>query len=357
MSRLERTMFVEAAAQIASWRKPLLISHTKPDGDALGSLIAMRALLGSQGIDATALLFGPIPDRYSIFHCYHAMPVYGNEVREADLADFNGIIVLDTCAYNQLRPIADWLQSAAVPKLAVDHHVTRDELVDQYLIDESAAATCLILYDWARALDWPMTDDTCEALFIGMAMDTGWFQHANTDDRVLAAAADLVTRGVQPHELHQALFQRETPARVRLLGAALRTLELSAADRLAVMTLSADAVTDCGATSADTEDIVNEPLRISSVAVSVLLVEQTDDVIRASFRSKPPLDWKKPPPLPHPRRGKERPTQRRTDVNVAKVAGAFGGGGHTRAAGARIHGTLSDVRNTVIERLESILSG
>jgi len=349
MSGLEKKVFAEAANLIGSWRRPLLISHVKPDGDALGSLVAMRALLASQGIAADAVLFDPIPDRYAAFHRYDPMPVYGHAVQEADLNAADGIVLLDTCSYSQIHPIADWLKTTTVPKIAVDHHITRDDLADRYVIDEKAAAACLILFDWAQALGWKITDDCAEALFIGIAMDTGWFRYSNTDHRVLVAAAILVGKGVRPNELFQRLFQSESTQRVRLLGAALGSLELLARDRVAVMSLSVDAMSTCGASRLDTEDIVNEPLRIGSVIISVLLVEQEDGLVRASFRSREPFkDDKSAGSAPH---------ETAIDVDVAKVAATFGGGGHARAAGARIKGTLPDVRRTLTEHLEQCLPG
>ena len=173
-----------------------------------------------------------------------------------------------------------------------------------------------------------------------MAMDTGWFRHSNTDHRVLAAAADLVACGVRPHELYESLFLRESAARVRLQSAAIATMELLAADRVAVMTLTRRAIADAGATVADTEDIVNEPLRIASVVVSVLLVEHDDGVVRASFRSKPPLEAPA---------GSTQTAQ--PDIDVAALAQFFGGGGHRRASGARIPGPLPDVRRRIVESL------
>ncbi|MHC4698143.1 MAG: DHH family phosphoesterase [Planctomycetota bacterium] len=226
MSTRGQDAFTDATARVLSWKRPLLVTHTKPDGDALGSLAAMRAMLHSQGIDALAVLFDSIPDRYNIFTRYEAMPVLGADIQTSDLSSVDGVIVLDTCAYNQLEPLADWLRAATTPKIAVDHHITRDDLADLYVVDESAAANCLILYDWARAADWPLDAQTRDALFIGIAMDTGWFRHSSTNSRVLAAAADLIQGGVRVHELVQPLFLQDTPGRVRLLGAALSRMEL-----------------------------------------------------------------------------------------------------------------------------------
>lgn len=335
--------FREAADFLSKMRRPLLISHSKPDGDALGALVAMRALLGANGVAASALLFDEIPHRYALFHRFEVMPVLGRDRRLADLEDCDGVVALDTCAYAQLKPVEDWLRARTFPLLAVDHHVTRDELADHYLIDESAAATCLILYEWAGDLGWSIPPDARDALFVGMAMDTGWFAHSNTESRVLAAAGALAASGAKPHELHQALFQAEAPGRLRLLGAALKQLELFGNDRLAVMALTKSDFDAAGATSADTEDIVNEPLRIESAVVSVLLVQQEDGLVRASFRSKPPLGA-----------GEGGTDQAGPDVDVAAVAQHFGGGGHKRAGGARIPGSLPEVRAAVIKHLRSV---
>jgi phosphoesterase RecJ-like protein len=332
--------FADAASRLTSWRRPLLVTHEKPDGDALGSLVAMRALLQSQGLQPTAVLFNSIPARYELFHRFPSISLLGSDLQLTDLDACDAVILLDTCTYTQLRPIADWLQVAPQPKLAVDHHATRDNLANIYLVDEAAAATCLILYDLAQAAKWPMDGSTAEALFVGMAMDTGWFRHSNTDHRVLAAASELVACGVRPYELYESLFLRESAARVRLQSAAIASLELLAEDRAAVMTLTRRAIADAGATVADTEDIVNEPLRIASVLVSVLLVEHDDEVIRASFRSKPPVGT---------RSGSTRTTP--PDIDVAALAQTFGGGGHRRASGARISGPLPEIRRRIVESL------
>ena len=322
---------------MTSWKRPLLVTHTNPDGDALGSLVAVRSLLRSRGVDALALLFAPLANRYRMFARYGPMPVFGTDVNASDLSTVDGVVLLDTCAYSQLRPIADWLRTAKKPKIAVDHHVTRDDMADLYVIDESAAANCLILHDWVRAADWPLDAKTRDALFIGIAMDTGWFRHSNTDRRVLEAAADLVAQGVCPHELYRQLFLQESTGRIRLLGAALNAMELLVDGRLALLTLRADSFTQAGAVPTDTEDIVNEPLRIGSVAVSVLLVERGDGVVRASFRSKPPID------------------EGSLDVDVAAVAQAFGGGGHRRAAAARVTGAFSTTRQAIVDHLSKLL--
>ncbi len=327
-------MFDDAAALVCGWRRPLLMTHEKPDGDALGSLAATSALLRSQGVQPTALLFDLIPDRYALLN-ESDFSVLGRDCKLDELSRCDGIVVLDTCTYSQLRPVAEWLRAAPQAKLAIDHHLTRDDLAKAYVFDESAAATCLILFEWAKHAGWQIDAQTARALFVGLAMDTGWFHHSNTDARALAAAAELLRLGARPHILYESLFQQDSAPRVRLLGAALGSLELLSEGQLALMTLDRGAFASVGATPADTEDIINEPLRIAGVRVSALLVEAGDGVIRVSLRS--------------------RATESGDDVDVSAVAQFLGGGGHRHAAGAKVSGTLRGVRELLLSRLSGNL--
>ncbi len=322
----------------ASWQRPLLLSHTRPDCDAFGSLIALRALLGGIGAQPVAVAFDPIPRTYEFLNRFPPVAVWRRDFCESDLAGVDGIIIADTCAYNQLQPLADWLRKSRLEKIVIDHHATRDELGDYHILDETAAATCLLIYEWARDMNWPMDDDAVGALFVGIATDTGWFVHANTDARALAAVSDLASRGVRPNEYHVMISQSDTPARVRLLGEALHSMELFADDRLAVMSLGAPVFHRLDARASETENMINEPLRIRSVVVSILLIEQEDGPVRASFRSKAPI-------LGYCER----------DIDVAQVAADFGGGGHRRASGARIEGSLEEVRNKVVQHVLELL--
>ncbi len=321
--------FDVATAFIKACRRPLLLTHAKPDGDALGSMISLDQLLRAQGCEPTCLLYEPLPERYARV-CGGNYTVLDATNMAAQLNVHDGVIVLDTCAYGQLSPVVDWLRESSLPKLAVDHHVTRDSLADVYLVDESAAANCLILYEWAASEGWAISAETARAMLVGIATDTGWFHHSNADSRVFAAVGALVTCGADCHALYAQLYEQDTLARVRLVGEALSSLKMHGEDRLAVMTLSAEAFARAGASLADTEGIINEPLSIESVIVSLLLVEQADGQTRVSFRSKQPLD------------------EQTVDVDVAAMAGTFGGGGHRRAAGARLTGRPVEVVARVV---------
>jgi phosphoesterase RecJ-like protein len=286
----------------------------------------MRAVLQGVGVHPLAVLLDPAPHAYRSLIEIDPPPVLGQNVSLEALNDTDGVIVLDTCSFEQLLPVADWLRSSKRPLIALDHHVTRDLPADVYLIDTTASAAALILLEWAVAVNWPMASVALEALWVGIATDTGWFRFSNTDARTLERAAELVQHGVNPAELYNRIYNRERAGKIKLLGAGLSTLELLEKERIACMKLTLKDFERCGAEPGDTEGIINEPMRIEPVEVSVLLVEAADGAVRLSLRSR------------------ER-------VDVASIAVSFGGGGHPRAAGARVHGTMAEVRQRVLDAL------
>lgn len=333
---------------LADMRRPLLVSHTRPDSDALGSIAALDLLLADQGVDPVPLLYEPLPDRFAFFDKYPRFKVLPSGVTggvdvEHSIATIcegacDGVVLLDTCAIAQIQPVADWIVGCKLPTVAIDHHATRDDLVQFACVDVTAAATCLMLYEWARASGRELSRPIAEALFVGIATDTGWFRHANTDARALHAAAGLVDHGVVVNELFRWLYERDSRARIRLLGAAIDSLELAAASQVAIMAVPEAVMHGLGAAPADTEDIINTPLRIGSVVCSVLLVEHEKGRVRASLRSKPPASADDP------------------DIDVAAIAARFDGGGHRRAAGARFAGTIASARAALLSAIEEVLA-
>ncbi len=332
--RFGQEEFVRLGKMVAAWRRPVLLTHTRADGDAVGSLVALRSLLRRLGGEPCAVLFEAPQHRYTWLLGDDPIDVFaGTDGPQFARAD--GVILVDTCAFAQLEPAAAWLRRVALPKLAIDHHVTRDPLADEHLIDETASATSLIIHEWAQALGWPLDDRARLALYVGLVTDTGWFRFANTDARTLATATALVRQGVNPATVFERVYQNESAARFRLLGVVLNTLELHHGSRLAVMSVTGETFSQTQASPYDTEDLVNYPLQVSTVDVSVLLVEQ-DGGTRVSFRSKPPSEV-------------------RPDIDVATVAAEFAGGGHRRAAAARTDAPLEQVKRRVIDRLSQLL--
>ncbi len=320
--------FQRASKWLESHRRLLLLSHAKPDGDAIGSLVGLRGMLQGRGHDATAALYDAVPPRYAGLPKTPLKTV--NPLTVEALSAYDGVIIVDTCTWVQTEPAAEALQQAAPPILVIDHHVTRDEIGEVQIIDTSAPAVCAILAEWARFADWTVEHHVACALFAGLATDSGWFRFPSVTSATFELGGWLIDRGAAPYRIFENLFLHEPAERIKLLGELLSDLELHRNGRLAIATLSREAFARTGATAAMTEDLINEPQRIHSVNVIVLLVEQDDGVIRVSLRSK---------------RG----------VNVAAIAATLGGGGHQRAAGLRMKGTLAEVKTTLLAALEQAL--
>lgn len=322
----QRPEYSTAATWLGACRRPLLVSHRRPDGDALGSLAALALLLKQRGVAPAVALLEPFPARYRVLESFAPWRLWREE-RDTLVEHCDAVVILDTCAFAQLGPIGDWL-NAAPRTLVIDHHATSDALAtrpgDQRIIDPSASATCLLLTEFVRATGGALDDRLATALLVGLATDTGWFRFSNADARTLHAAAELVAAGAQPAEIYDDLYQRDSAARLRLVARLLQTLELEAGGRLAVLRLRQADFAATGADMSDTEDLVNEVNRLGCADATVMFTEEPDGVVRVNFRSK-----------------------RRVDV--AKLAQQFGGGGHVRAAGARVRGDWEATAAAVVK--------
>lgn len=320
-----------AIAQLMSADRIVITTHARADGDAIGTVAGLARVLREQGKSVSAYLHEAVGPRYAFLSSLEPLTVWSASTAASTLEGAGLLVIVDTCARAQLGDVADVIERAAIAKLAIDHHRTRDDVVDAALIDESAGACAQIIADLCDRAGWSLDRETAEFFFVGISTDTGWFRFSNTDGRALAAAARLVEAGARPNELYERLYLNEPLPRARLSGAALSSFELHADDRLAVIRLTRDMMSACGANSEMTEDLINEPQRVGSVIAAVLLVEPADDgPVRVSFRSKRAVD-------------------------VAAVAARFGGGGHKRAAGARIAGRLDEVSDRVIEAMSAAL--
>ncbi|MCA9242917.1 MAG: bifunctional oligoribonuclease/PAP phosphatase NrnA [Phycisphaerales bacterium] len=300
-----------------------VVTHQRPDGDALGSAAGAVGGLRKLGVEATVTLFEPPPARYAFLLDSCGWQAWS----DFDPKRYGAIVVLDTNARGQLVPMVETLDTLP-PITVIDHHVSPPDVgmreIDLCLIDAQASATALLIAEWFAAADIPLDAPTATALFTGLATDTGWFRFPSVDARTLAVATRLVEAGAQPSEIFERLYQQEPIERLRLVARMLNRLELRANGRLAVMTLRREDFERTGATGGMTEDLVNEAGKLAGVEATVLLTESDDGVVRVNFRSRGQLD-------------------------VASLAGQFGGGGHFRASGARVSGDFDAVTARVVD--------
>jgi phosphoesterase RecJ-like protein len=276
-------------------------------------------------------------------------------VAQADL-----IVVLDTGAWSQLAPLRELLGSALARTLILDHHLSGDVAARYCYVDAAAAAACEIV---AQVIDRIADDaawspNVCQALFVGLAADTGWFRFSNTRAEAHELAARLLRRGVDQAEIYRKLEQNERPAKLALLARAVQSLTLLADNRAAIMVLRAADFAQTGALIEETEQLVDLPRAVGSVQVVALITEPPQRT-----RSEAQAPASKPKSLKHTGgSGKDedagairisfRSKPGAHAIDVSLLAQRFGGGGHARAAGAKIAAPLEEV----VERVTTALA-
>lgn len=314
-------------AALSTARRVLITTHIRPDGDALGSTAAMALGLRAKGIEARVLLLSHLPSKYAFI--YRELGIDHFDVEKGwpgdfSLAPYDTLLVVDTGTWSQLPGLKDRLVGWTGKKLVVDHHLTQEDWADAKLVVTTAAAAGEIVGNLMKRWNVSFTAPTAKALYLALVADTGWFQFSNTRPATLRLAAELMEAGVDTDQLYQLLYQSERPERVTLQAHAQQSLELLADNRLAVMQVSKQDFLRAHAAQGDTEALINIPLQIGSVLVSLLFNEPMDDgPVRVSLRSK-------------------------GQVDVARFAQKFGGGGHARAAGLKIDGSLAGAREQVV---------
>ena len=322
------------AAAIAGARSILLTSHIRPDGDALGSCLALHLAALRAGKQSRMLVLDSIPGRYRFLFDGMELPICPAPMNAAFAAAADGadlIVLVDTSAYTQLAPIADVLKARRDKIAVIDHHATADDAGLVAWRDPTAAAAAVMVREMLEELSWPMTAESALPLATALTTDTGWMHYSNADARAIHCLGKLVEAGVKLNELYTTLYQTDSAARVKLLARALDSMELHAHGRLAVVCLRQEDFAATGAAEDESEDFASEPLRIASVEVACTLIWQDDGVIRVSLRS------------------------RRT-VDVAAIARQCNGGGHVRAAGCRSNQDIDTVKRQMIERCTKALA-
>jgi phosphoesterase RecJ-like protein len=315
---------------LAAASRVLITSHVRPDGDAIGCCAAMAMALRARGVASETLLLSALPEKYAFALTENGLVhhiVTGSWSHIPPAARFDTLLVLDTGTWSQLPGLRQYLGDWGGRRIVIDHHLTQDQLADLSLIDSSAAAAGEIVADLIERWEIPLEPAIAEALYLAVASDTGWFAFGNTRPATLRLAARLLQAGADAARLYRAIYQSERASRLVLMKHALESLQMLAEGRLAVMSLGTWDFRTAGADMTDTENLINVPLQVGTVLVSMFVVEPPESSsIRVSLRSKGTVD-------------------------VARFAQRFGGGGHAQAAGLKLEGTLASVRNAVVQAM------
>jgi phosphoesterase RecJ-like protein len=316
-------------------KRVLVTTHVRPDGDALGTTAALVLALRTKGIDAEVLLLSHLPRKYAFVYQDHGIVHHDVEpgwpAGGFPFDRFDALLVADTGTWSQLPGLQERIADWRVPKVVLDHHLTQQDWADVKLVATEAAAAAEVAAELLDAWDVHFDGPIANALYLGIATDTGWFQFANTRPYTLRLAARLMEAGVDTDRMYRQLYQNERAERVALQTRAQQSLELSEAGRLATMRVRKADFEETRAAVPDTENLINIPLQIRTVEVSILFVEPADGgPVRVSLRSKGAVD-------------------------VARFAETFGGGGHARASGLKLDGSLDTAYERVITAMREQL--
>lgn len=305
----------------------LLFPHVQIDGDAFGSSLALCRVLRNEGKTAYIIMNEPVPQNME-FLC--GEDCAGFCVADMDLPDAPDLcLAVDSSDLSRLEK-RETLFFSAKDTACIDHHATHDEFTQYCYVDAKAAATAEIVFQMLKQMEAKIDTMTAEALYLGLVTDTGNFQYSNTTKMTHRMAAELFDYGIDHNKVSVNLFQSVRLEKVRLTASALSKMELLAGGKGCIACISQDMLKESGALLNETEGISEQLRNIRGVEISAVLKEDAGR-IKVGLRAK-------------------------TTANVAAIAQQFGGGGHEKAAGCSIEGSMEDAREKIITAVEAELT-
>jgi phosphoesterase RecJ-like protein len=303
-----------------------VLSHVRPDGDALGSQLALGVSLRHLGKDVRIWNEEGMLEKYSFLPQSNLLTKSPAQPEDVDVA-----IALDTAVQNRLGTTVAAIKSAKL-WINIDHHPSNPGYGDIVYIDPNSPATGQILFQLMTNQKLPIDPAIAENLYVAISTDTGSFQYPNTTARTFEIAAELVRAGVDVGRVSQLTYENYPRRRVELLRDLLGTMRFDANDCVASFSLSAATAKKLGVLPEDNEGLIDHLRAIHGVIVAIFFEELPDGKVRVSMRSK---------------------TEK---VSVCAICEKFGGGGHVLAAGARVKGTLAEVEKKILEETRDVVS-
>lgn len=316
-----RSKFDEIGRVLREHNRFAILSHVRPDGDALGCQIALALSLQQLGKEVRVWNEDGMLEKYSFLPRAELLTKPPAVPEDVDVA-----VALDTAIQNRLGTAFAAVRSAKM-WINIDHHLSNPGYGDLVYVDPTAPATGQIIFDLIKSQGFPFNREIAENLFAAISTDTGSFQYPKTSARTFEIAAQLVCTGIDVGRLNQQLYENYPRRRIELLRELLRTMRFESDGRVANFSLSLKTAAALQVLPEDNEGLIDHLRAIRGVIVAVFFEELSDGKVRVSMRSK-------------------------TDaIDVCAICQKFGGGGHTLAAGARVRGTLAEVEQKVLEEV------
>jgi bifunctional oligoribonuclease and PAP phosphatase NrnA len=322
-------MMDQIISRLKNSQDVLLATHVNPDGDAIGSLLAMGLALEALKIKTKLFCQSPIPALYRFLPWSHRVCRIPGDVQQYETA-----VVLDCGELERVGDSVEWLQQIPVV-INIDHHRTNTHFGTINHIDINACATCEIIYQLLLKIGVIINQPIARCLYTGIVTDTGSFRFSNTNRMAFEICEALVKVGVDPHDVAKHVYGQYSLSRLKLLNLALESLEISKNGKVSLMTLTDKMMKDTGTQNEDIDGMINYARRIKNVKVAVLIQE---------YQNSLPITGE---------RGRYHVSLRSDgSVDVASIALSFGGGGHVNAAGFCTESHLSQLKDTFFKLAE-----
>ena len=320
---------IEIKSAIENAKNVVITTHKSPDGDAIGSSLALYHYLKNKGINVSVIVPDAFPSFLNWMDGVGEILYYDSEKSEVEklLNEANLVFSLDYNALNRIGPLGDFINTLNTTKIVIDHHQDPNDFADHYFVDTDCCSTAQLVFELIEQfgeLD-QLNKAIGECIYCGIMTDTGSFRYPSTTSKTHNIIAQLIELGVNGSLVHQKVYDTYTEDKLRLLGYALtEKLKVLNESKAAYISLSAEELKRFNFKKGDTEGLVNYCLSITGIKMAILLTEKEEGV-NFSFRSK-------------------------DEFYVNKIANKyFNGGGHVYAAGGRLEVSLKDAENKVEE--------
>ena len=311
--------------RITAARRVLLTSHVRPDGDSIGSEIAMFRAMQMLGKEVRIVNDHAVPPSLCFLDPDHAITQLSrlNDMERKWMDTIDLFWVVDTSSWMQLGDMGPVFEESSAQKIVLDHHSVGHNLCEEMFVDPTAEATGTLCVQAVKELGLSLTPEIAVPIFVAIATDTGWFRFNTVRSLTFQTIAELTDAGVQTDTMYRILYEQESLGRVRLIGRALERTESYLDGAFVFCWLTLQDFDELQALPNDSEDIVNMPLRIGGTKFAVLMTEQNAGGYKVSFRS-------------------------RCHIDCGRLAAMFQGGGHKQASGATLFGSFEECKQKVL---------
>lgn len=322
------TSLEKFARVIRQSQRFLITTHALPDGDGLGSEIALYYYLKKMGKKVVLLNTHPTPKKFKLVDPKSEIAIYEPG---APLPSVDVVFVMDTNEFKMLGALEGPVRALGVPVIFVDHHVPDLENLEDHLIDEAYSSTGELVYNFLRYLRADIDAEMAMGIYVAIVTDTSSFRFKRTTARSHLITAELLQKGISPESVYQYIYGRDSFAKIRLFGHVLENIKTSPDERIAWLTVSNEMRQYYQATVEDTEAFVTQLTLIHGVDIGIFFREEENGTVKVSMRGN-------------------------GEVPVIGIVKKFGGGGHRHAAGVRLNCTLDNAVRLIYEEARALLN-